>query len=147
MDGKTLCFAGHRGTGKTMAACSILKKAIVKHYTTHYTTLVDAVTVLLTDEASYYRELIRNVDFMVVDEVDQRFFPSINSQELFGNHFEYILRTRSQNKLPTIMCTNSENIDDIFAGQFKESLDSLHSQFIKVMRVGGKDARKGKEKI
>lgn len=147
ISGKTLCFVGHRGTGKTMAACSILKKAIVKNYSVHYTTMVDAVTVLLTSEARNYRELVREIDFMVIDEVDQRFFPSTGSQELYGNHFEYILRTRSQNKLPTIMCTNSENTDDIFSGQFKESFDSLKSQFVKVLRVGGKDARKGQEKI
>jgi DNA replication protein DnaC len=146
VEGFTLCLVGHRGTGKTMGACSMLKKALLKGYSSYYITMVDAVSIMVSGEAYDFRQMIKNVDFMVIDEVDQRFFPSAGSQELYGNHFEYILRTRSQNKLPTIMCTNSENTDDIFSGQFKESFDSLRSQFIKVIRVGGKDARKGAER-
>lgn len=42
-NGYTLCFAGHRGTGKTMAACSILKKALLNGYLVNYTTMVDLV--------------------------------------------------------------------------------------------------------
>lgn len=145
-NGLTLCFVGHRGTGKTMGGCSILKKALLKKYSAYYTTMVDAVTSLLSHEAHDFREMVKTVDFMVLDEVDQRFFPSQGSQELYGSQFEYILRTRSQNKLPTIICTNSENTDEIFSGQFKESFDSLKAQFVKILRVGGKDARKGREK-
>ncbi len=146
LNGFTLCFVGHRGTGKTFAACSVLKKALLKKYSVYYTTMVDAVTSLLSNGAFAFRDIVKNVDFMVLDEVDQRFFPSQGSQELYGAQFEYILRTRSQNKLPIILCTNSENTDEIFSGQFKESFDSLKSQFVKVLRAGGKDARKGAEK-
>jgi hypothetical protein len=109
--------------------------------------MVDSVTTLLSGSSYSYRELVKTVDFMILDEVDQRFFPSAGSQELYGSQFEYILRTRSQNKLPTILCTNSENTSEIFSGQFKESFDSLSSQFVNVIRAGGKDARKGNEKL
>lgn len=146
-NGLTLCFVGHRGTGKTFAACSVLKKSLLKKYSAFYTTMVDSVNALLSNAASEFREKVKTIDFMVLDEVDQRFFPSQGSQELYGSQFEYILRTRSQNKLPTILCTNSENTGEIFSGQFKESFDSLMSQFVKVVRAGGKDARKGNEKI
>ena len=143
--GRTLCLVGHRGTGKTMAACSILKAALLKKYECYYTTAVDIIGQITSGH--YMRSVLKNVDFFVIDEVDQRFFPTENSRELFGNVFENILRTRAQNLLPTIMCTNSEDINQIFSGEFNVSFESLKSQFIKVVRAGGKDARKGKEKI
>lgn len=146
-NGYTLCFAGHRGTGKTMAACSILKKALLNGYLVNYTTMVDLVGRLMGPSSYIYRNMIKKVDFIVIDEVDRRFFPSTASQELYGNHFENILRTRVQNKLPTILCTNSEDISQIFEGEFESSFASLRSQFIKVIKAGGKDARKGAEKL
>jgi hypothetical protein len=81
-------------------------------------------------------------DFLVVDEVDQRFFGSANSRALYGNQFEHILRTRTQNRLPMVVCSNSEQLDDIFADQFQESFRSLRMQFFVVKRIGGKDARR-----
>jgi len=146
-NGLVYCFVGHRGTGKTMAACEILKKALYSNYTAHYTTMVDAVARLLAPESYQFRKTVRQSDFFVIDEVDQRFFPSQGSQELYGNQFENIVRTRAQNKLPTIMCTNSEDTDQIFGGEFQKSFESLKAQFIKIIRAGGKDARKGKEKL
>ena len=50
-EGKVLCLVGHRGVGKTMAACSILKKAILTGYSAHYTSLVDAVDMLVSGNA------------------------------------------------------------------------------------------------
>lgn len=140
--GKVLCLSGHRGVGKTMAACSILQKAILKGYDVHYTTLVDAVSILTSYDSHMYRKSVRRWDFLVIDEVDQRYFDTINSRNLYGNHFENILRTRAQNRLPLIMCTNSEDLDAIFAGEFQESFRSLRSQFFRVLPVGGHDARK-----
>jgi len=146
-NGTALCCVGHRGTGKTMAACSILKQAILSGYNVYYTTMVEVVTKLLSSDSYAFRSAIKRYDFFVIDEVDQRFFPSAGSQELYGNHFENILRTRVQNRMPTIMCTNSEDINQIFSGEFKSSFESLSSQFVKVLRAGGRDVRKGKEKI
>jgi len=141
------CFAGHRGTGKTMAACSILKAAILKGYSAYYTTMVDSVSHLLSPASYNYRDLVKKIDFLVIDEVDQRFFPSPGSQQLYGNHFENVLRMRAQNKLPTIICTNSEDVSQIFGGEFEVSFASLRAQFVKVLRAGGKDARQSKEKL
>jgi len=145
--GFTLCFTGSRGTGKTMAACCILKQAMLKGYTAHYTTMVEAVSKLLAPDSYMFRKSLKFYDFFVIDEVDQRFFPSPGSRELYGNHFENILRSRTQNRLPTIMCTNSGDVDQIFAGGFQKSFKSLKSQFVKFLRVSGIDARAGKEKI
>jgi DNA replication protein DnaC len=146
-NGLTLCFTGPRGTGKTMAACCILKQVVLKGYTAQYTTMVEAVSKLLAPNSHIFRQSLKYYDFFVIDEVDQRFFPSSGSNELYGNHFENIIRTRTQNRLPTMMCTNSGDIDQIFTGGFRKSFESLRSQFMKILRVGGVDARIGKEKI
>lgn len=146
-EGLVYCFVGPRGTGKTMAACEILKKALRENYVVHYTTMVDAVSRLVSPDSNEFRRLMRQSDFFVIDEVDQRFFPSQGSQELYGNQFENIIRTRAQNRLPTVMCTNSEDTDQIFGGEFQRSFESLKAQFIRIVRAGGKDARKGKERL
>jgi DNA replication protein DnaC len=145
--GLTLCFTGGRGQGKTMAACAILKQALLDEYTAFYTTMVDAVTRLMAPGSYTFRSAVKNFDFFVIDEVDQRFFPSRGSMELYGNHFENMLRSRAQNKMPTIICTNSQDPSQIFDGEFQNSFESLGSQFVKVLHAGGKDARKGEEKL
>ena len=145
--GLTYCFAGERGRGKTMAACCILKKALLEGYSAYFTTMVDAVTKLMAPGSYSFRQMIRNYDFLVIDEIDQRFFPSRGSMELYGNHFENILRSRTQNRLPTILCTNSQDISQIFEGEFQKSFESLSSQFVEVLHAGGKDARKSEEKL
>jgi hypothetical protein len=67
--------------------------------------------------------------------------------ELYGSQLETVLRSRMQNKLPTIMCSNAIDIGLVFGGQFKKSFQSLWSQFVKTIAAGGPDARKGKEKL
>jgi len=146
-NGLTLCLSGERGRGKTMAACSILKGALLKNYTAFYTTMVEAVTKLMAPESYKFRSAIKNIDFLVIDEVDQRFFPSKGSMELYGNHFENMLRSRTQNKMPTIICTNSQDISQIFDGEFQKSFSSLNAQFVRVLHAGGKDVRKSEEKL
>jgi DNA replication protein DnaC len=141
-DGGVLCLVGHRGVGKTMASCCILKQALLSGYSAHYASLVDVVGYLTSYEAVRYRSLLRMTDFVVIDEVDQRFFETENSRKLYGNHFENILRIRVQNKLPMIMCTNSEDADQIFIGEFRESISSLRSQFFTMVPMIGKDVRK-----
>jgi len=146
-NGLTLCFTGERGRGKTMAACAILKQALLDNYTAFYTTMVEAVDRLMTPDSYVFREAIKNIDFFVIDEVDRRFFPSRGSMELYGNHFESMLRSRTQNRMPTIICTNSQDTKQIFGGEFQKSFASLESQFFRILHAGGKDARKGEEKL
>jgi len=143
-EGKILCLMGHRGVGKTMAACGILKKAILAGYSAHYTSLVDAVDNLVSEEAHEYRRILRLADFLVVDEVDQRFFGSPNSRALYGNQFEAILRARTQNRMPMVICSNAGDPDDIFAGEFQESFRSLRAQFFVEKVVRGEDVRRSR---
>ena len=144
LNGKSLFLFGGSGTGKTFAACALLKKVILENYSAFYITLSDLVT-YLTGAKPEFKILLKEYDFIVIDEVDKRFFPSQMSMELYGNQLENILRSRMQNRLPTILCSNTGDIEQIFdEGQFQTSFISLSSQFMKQIPVIGKDARASK---
>lgn len=145
-NGENLYVVGERGRGKTMATCCILKKVLLKHYSALYINLSDLVTRIITVNP-YLKLYVKEVDFLVIDEIDNRFFPTESSMELYGAQLETILRSRLQNKLPTIMCSNNVDIGLIFKGEFKKSFQSLFSQFVKTVVVSGPDARKNGEKL
>ena len=146
-NGKSICFSGRAGTGKTMTSTAILQKACQKGYSCLYTTLYDVVNVLTQapfDEQYCARRELTMVGFLVIDEFDSRFIGTDNAANLYARTLEMIFRTRTQNKLPTIMCTNSPNIIETFTGQMKESLDSLIKGYIEIFPVLGEDFRKRK---
>ena len=92
--------------------------------------------------ATYLKEL-NEYDFLVIDEFDERYvFPSEKTEILFGSNLEYILRTRFQNKLPTILCSNTEDIDSVLSSEFSRAFGSLRSRYMDVIYVSGKDFRK-----
>jgi DNA replication protein DnaC len=144
-DGKSLMFTGSLGTGKSYTACCILKKALSSGYTGLYTTMADVVANMLSSEmdtAKYYEELISK-DFLVIDEFSSHWiFPSEKAEQLFGTSLEYVLRTRFQNQLPTILCSNDEDVDTIFGGFFARSFRSLRNHHVELFVVGGKDYRR-----
>lgn len=148
ISGTSICFAGGHGLGKTMTITCILKKASQKGYTCLYTTLSDIVSVLTTgsgEDKYLARRELALVDFLAIDEFDSRFMPSENAADLYARSLEGVFRTRSQNKLPTLMGTNSPNPIESFNGQLKASIDSLMKGYIKVFSVApGKDFRKEK---
>lgn len=148
VNGSSICFAGSHGLGKTMATTCILKKASQKGFTCLYTTLSDIVTVLTQatgeDRFTARRELVL-VDFLAIDEFDSRFMPSENAADLYARSLESVFRARSQNKLPTLMCTNSPNVVESFSGALKASIDSLMKGYLKVFPVMGDDFRKTKK--
>lgn len=146
--GQSICFAGSHGLGKTMTMCCVLKTASLKGYSCLYTTLTDMVSVLtqgsIEDKFIAKKELSM-VDFLVIDEVDQRFFrQSDNANETFARTLESILRGRLQNKLPILMATNSPQIKETFVTQFKDSLGSLMSKIEMFIVMPGPDFRKNK---
>jgi len=149
-DGTSICFAGSHGLGKTMTVSCILKKASQKGFTCLYTTLSDIVNTLIQAESQdkfiARRELVL-VDFLVIDEFDSRFISSESSAELFASILENVFRTRSQNRLPTFMCTNSPNIIETFNGPLKRSLGSLMKGNLKMFPVFGEDFRSKGENI
>lgn len=146
-NGKSLFFIGLHGTGKTTIVSNMLKKACQKNYTCLYTSLSDIISSLLDapfEEKYLARKELMMVDFLVIDEVDNRFFPSENAADLVGRTLEQIFRTRLQNKIPTIMCSNSPNPVEMFSGAMKQSMDSLYSSTKTIVAVGSDFRKEGK---
>ncbi len=144
--GSSICFSGNHGLGKTMTGTCILKKAVQKGYSTLYTTLSDIVNVLTQaggEEKFLSRRELNTVDFLMIDEFDSRFMPNENAADLYARTLETVFRTRSSNKLPTLMCTNSPNIVEAFTGPLKTSIESLVNGYLKIFKVmPGNDFRK-----
>lgn len=142
--GKSMLFVGNLGTGKTFAASSILKMAIVSGYTARYTTMADIVSAVTSGaQSSSYISDLMGYDFLVIDEFDARWiFPSEKAEHMFGSILENLLRNRFQNQLPTVLCSNTEDPDQILTGQFAKAFKSLRSQHLDVIYVGGKDFRR-----
>lgn len=145
-NGYMVCFAGTYGIGKSLVSTNILKLVCQKNYTSLYSTLNDIVSALIdnySEDKYIAKKELMTIDFLVIDEFDPRYFNSGQSSELFGKTFETIMRTRLQNKLPTIFCSNSPNPIEGFTGNFKQSIESLMSN-VKFVSVVDKDFRKEK---
>lgn len=143
-DGIAYCFAGGHGRGKTMTCCNVLKRAVETGYSALYVNLNDIVTVTLSkdsDDRGIARKELLVVDFLVIDEFDPRYMPTDKVSDLFGKILEEIFRTRHQNGLPLLMCTNSPNVVESFTGNIKASIESLMST-LKMVPVLGEDFRK-----
>jgi DNA replication protein DnaC len=143
-EGSSLMFVGSLGTGKSYMACCMLKMAITKDFSCKYTNMADIVNMILSssvDSFAYLRQLA-SYDFLVIDEFDSRWiFPSEKSEQIFGSSLEYVLRTRFQNHLPTILCSNTEDTDKVLSGYFSKAFSSLRKKYVKVFYVSGKDYR------
>lgn len=144
--GNSICLAGNHGVGKTLAMCSMLKKATWKNYNCLYINLTDMVSALIlgNEDSFYAKKELSKVDFLVIDEFDPRFMASDNAIDLYARLLETIFRSRANNKLPTIMATNSPNLLESLKGSLKTSLSSLFSGYIKMIPVFGSDYRKEK---
>lgn len=144
VEGLSVCFAGNQGTGKTMSSICILKEALKQNFSAYYTTASDILN-QMTDSRSNHdlRRILRNSDFLVIDELDSRFFTSNSAKELFSGIYENIFRYRTHNGLPTIICTNETNgILGVFFGPGVQSIESLNHQYLKTYPVVGRDFRK-----
>lgn len=143
--GSSLAFVGNFGVGKTYAASCILKTALMAGYSGKYLQMSDVVNNLVSSksDSSEYLEDLVNFDFLVLDEFGKRsIFPSEKTEQLFGQTLEYVIRTRFQNHMPTILCSNTEDIDEVLSGDFSRAFSSLRSKYLKIIVVGGKDFRK-----
>lgn len=148
INGSSICFAGSHGLGKTFVLTSILKKVAQKGFVSLYTTLSDAVAVLTTSDSNekfIARKELTMVDFLVIDEFDSRFIATDSAADLYARTLESIFRARSQNKLPTLMATNSPNVLNTFTGPLKQSISSLMSGYLKIFPVLGEDYRVKKD--
>ena len=144
MEGKSICLAGSQGTGKTMSAICILKAALKADFTVWYTTASDMLNEMTNSKTSHdLRSILKDVDFLVIDELDSRFFTSDSAKELFSGIYESIFRYRAHNTMPTIMCSNeTEGILNVFYGAGVQSIESLNCQYLTMYPVIGQDFRK-----
>ncbi len=128
-----------------MTITSILKKASQKGFNCLYTTLSDIVNVLTVgggEDKFLARRELTMVDFLAIDEFDPRFMPSDNAADLYARSLEGIFRVRAQNKLPTLMGTNSPKPVESFKGALRNSVASLMKGYIEEFFVyPGEDHR------
>lgn len=146
--GNSVLFSGFFGSGKTFAATNILKRAAEKNYSALYVTLNDIVYSVINNSAedkSAARQELLTVDFLVIDEFDPRHMGSEQGAELFGRIFEDVFRSRIQNNLPTILCTNASKIEDAFKeGPIRNSITSLLNYVKRIVVVSEDFRKKGK---
>lgn len=138
--GTSICFAGNHGLGKTMVSTNVLKRALEKGYSGLYVNLTDIISIMKTYDSFAARKDLIQTDFLVVDEFDPRYMPTESASDFYGRVFEDILRNRSQNKLPIILCSNSPNPVEAFKGSIKEGISSLWN-YVDLVPVFGKDFR------
>lgn len=146
-NGVAMCFAGSHGIGKSLTSCSILKLAAQKNYSACYTTFSDMISALVSspfDEQYNAKRQLMMSDFLCVDEVDPRHIGKGLSEDLYGRALDSVFRSRMQNKLPTIIISNSPNVLETFNGSIKESLGSLMSK-MRMVVCRGEDHRKIKQ--
>ena len=144
LTGRSICFSGSQGTGKTMSSICIAKEAIKLGYTAFYITASDILNGM-TDfkTASVLRNKLKDVDFLIIDELDSRFFTSDATKELFSGIYEGVFRHRTHNLMPTIICTNeTDDLTNVFYGQGTQSIRSLNDQYLSIYPIIGKDFRK-----
>lgn len=142
--GKSICFNGNQGVGKTTAAICILRAAIKNGFNCYYISACDLLSEIVDFKNNrQIKNLLKNIDFLVIDELDSRFFVSDGSKELFSGIFENIFRSRSQNLLPTIICSNETNgLNNVFYGQSSKAIESLFFKYLETIYIIGHDIRK-----
>jgi DNA replication protein DnaC len=141
--GESFILAGNLGVGKTYGICSILKMAVSKDYDVKYFSMAEIINRILSKSINDELQNLCDIDFLAIDEFDNRWiFPSEKSEQLFGSSMEYLLRTRFQAMLPTLLATNNSDLDQILSGSYGRSFSSLRSQYLKTMFVSGRDFRK-----
>lgn len=142
-DGAGHCFVGGYGIGKTFTACTILKKALSIGFDAYYISASDMMNSVFSDHS--IKDKLKTVDFLVIDEMDSRFFTSPVQKDMFGSLYETVFRHRCQNKFPTIICSNdTNNIMNVFGEQNSQSIQSLHNKYLNIIYVAGKDLRGAK---
>lgn len=146
-DGIGIYFHGNQGTGKTLAACLILKEAIRCGYKVYFTMLTEVLEKYCDgrynkDARAAFASLILDADILVLDDIDKGYVS--DKTTFIDSAYDYVLRTRSNNNLPMIFTSNMEK--EKFTTQkglsFGSSMFSLLTEHSKDVHVDGKDRRK-----
>ncbi len=138
--GIAICLAGNYGTGKTMLVTNILKRALEKGYSGLFVNLNDIISATRSAEAFKSRQELLQTDFLVIDEFDPRYMANQASSDFYGRVLEDVIRHRTQNRLPILMCTNSPNPTMSFEGALQQSISSLFN-YVDLVPSLGEDYR------
>ena len=139
--GVAVCFAGNFGIGKTMLVTNVLKRALEKGYCGLFVNLNDIISAQKSSEQFHARQELLRTDFLVVDEFDPRHMAVTQaSTDFYGRVLEDVLRNRTQNRLPILMCTNSPNPNLSFEGALQQSISSLFN-YVDLVPSLGEDYR------
>lgn len=146
MKGIGLYLWGPQGSGKTLAACVILKEAIKQGYQVQFTMLTEILERYcntMYDEVGRhdFRNRILDADILVIDDIDKI---HISKNSNFADAaYDYLFRTRANKKLPIIVTSNLRS--DRFAEQegmsFGDSLLSLFKEHLYNVKVRSEDKR------
>ena len=141
--GISIFFYGTNGTGKTFLGVEVLKEALRKGYSAQFTSLGGIIQALTdgwydAEKRRRYEERIRDVDFLMIDDVGKEMRVSKNG--LTEMVFDNLIRYRSFRNKPMILTTNSdiESVENVYG---KSIVSLLHGKFIPI-RVVGEDYRK-----
>ena len=141
--GISIFFYGTNGTGKTFLGVEVLKEALRKGYSAQFTSLGGVIQALTdgwydAEKRRRYEERIRDVDFLMIDDVGKEMRVSKNG--LTEMVFDNLIRYRSFRNKPMILTTNSdiESVENVYG---KSIVSLLHGKFIPI-RVVGEDYRK-----
>ena len=141
--GISIFFYGTNGTGKTFLGVEVLKEALRKGYSAQFTSLGGVIQALTdgwydAEKRRRYEERIRDVDFLMIDDVGKEMRVSKNG--LTEMVFDNLIRYRSFRNKPMILTTNSdiESVENVYG---KSIVSLLYGKFIPI-RVVGEDYRK-----
>lgn len=147
--GQGLFLVGGNGTGKTLTACMILKRAVQQGYTARFTTLNEILS--MATDGTYnqearklFREQVMEVDFLVIDDITKTYKNAEKQTSAFVDiQFDTVFRTRANYNLPVIITSNHKreeavkSVDEVLAN----SLLSLFNEHLKDIVFLGKDRR------
>lgn len=147
--GQGLFLAGSNGTGKTLAACIVLKEALRAGYSAYFTSLSDALAMmsdgLYNKEArTTFQEDVLEVDFLVIDDITKIYKNTEKQQSTYIDvQFDRIFRSRANYNLPIIITSNHNRRDVLKSADevLTNSLLSLFSEHLKDIVFLGKDRR------
>jgi DNA replication protein DnaC len=147
LNGIGLYLFGTQGTGKTLAACLVLKEAIRKGYRVYFTMLTEVLEKYCDGRydkearAAFTRSILE-ADFLVVDDIDKGYIS--DKSTFIDTAYDYVFRTRANKNLPVIITSNMKREE--FGHQdkltFGRSLISIFDEHLIDVLVQGKDRRK-----
>lgn len=127
-------------THNTLLVTNVLKRALEKGYSGLFVNLNDIISAMTSGEQFKARQELLKTDFLVIDEFDPRYMANKASSDFYGRVLEDLLRNRTQNTLPILMCTNSPNPNLSFEGSLQQSISSLFN-YVDLVPSLGEDYR------